>query len=270
MISLLGEIMRKTTYILLITIIGSLIIIATLGRGQEISISDHDIIITTKDDSLSVIEILTVQGDSNESYDILTVWVQSDANNVDILVDSKTPDSITQNGSEYICNISSLGIKKEDSTQVKISYELSKNVEFTKKVIRDTNNISVTFDQKEIFTGTNLALGTTFNLQLYEPTEPTLDWYITVFIILLVILLVVFAAYAFRKQKSVKIKEIAGVSEELLTTKKTLLMSLLKDIEKQHRAKQISDDTYHKLKERYKQEAVEAMKQLEDMKSKVK
>ena len=47
-------------------------------------------------------------------------------------------------------------------------------------------------------------------------------------------------------------------------------MSLLKDIEKQHRAKQISDDTYHKLKERYKQETVETMKQLEDINSKVK
>ena len=72
-----------------------------------------------------------------------------------------------------------------------------------------------------------------------------------------------------KKQKSPKIREAAVASEELLTTKKALLMSLLKDIEKQHRSKEISDDTYHKLKERYKQEAVEAMKQLEDMKSKV-
>ena len=130
--------------------------------------------------------------------------------------------------------------------------------------------ISVVFDQKEIFTGTNLALGATINLKLYEPTEPTLDWYVTVFMILLIILIVVLVIYGFRKQKSAKIKEIAGESEELLSTKKTLLLSLLKDIEKQHRSKQISDDTYHKLKERYKQEAVEAMKQLEDIKSKVK
>ena len=72
-----------------------------------------------------------------------------------------------------------------------------------------------------------------------------------------------------KKQQSPKTKETAAASEELLTTKKELLMSLLKDIEKKHRAKGISDDTYHKLKERYKQEAVEAMKQLEDMKSKV-
>jgi hypothetical protein len=61
-----------------------------------------------------------------------------------------------------------------------------------------------------------------------------------------------------------------GESEELLSTKKSLLMTILKDIEKQHRAKQISDDTYHKLKEQYKQEAVNAMKKLEDIGSKVK
>ena len=45
---------------------------------------------------------------------------------------------------------------------------------------------------------------------------------------------------------------------------------VLKDIEKKHRAKQISDDTYHKLRDQYKQEAVETMKQLEDKKSKIK
>ena len=47
-------------------------------------------------------------------------------------------------------------------------------------------------------------------------------------------------------------------------------MSLLKDLEKQYRAKEISDDTYHKIKEQYKQEAVETMKKLDDItKSKV-
>jgi len=143
-------------------------------------------------------------------------------------------------------------------------------VMFWTGMLSASNSISVTFDQEEIFTGTNLALGATIDLQLYQPAEPTLDLYITFLIILLVILIVVIAMYALRKQKSAKIRVIAGGSEELLTTKKALLMSLLKEVEKQHRANQISDDTYHKLKERYKQEAVEAMKQLEDMKSKVK
>ena len=72
------------------------------------------------------------------------------------------------------------------------------------------------------------------------------------------------------KKQRTKAKKSIVESEETLNTKKALLLSLLKDIEKKHRAKGISDDTYHKLKERYKQEAVDAMKQLEDMKSKVK
>ena len=47
-------------------------------------------------------------------------------------------------------------------------------------------------------------------------------------------------------------------------------MNILKEIEKQHRSKHISDDTYHKLKEQYKNEAVEAMKKLDDMKTRKK
>jgi hypothetical protein len=72
--------------------------------------------------------------------------------------------------------------------------------------------------------------------------------------------------YVFRRQKPRAVEK--GIeSEELLNTKKALLMSLLKDLEKQHRSKQISDDTYNKIKEQYKQQAVEAMKKIEDMKS---
>ena len=40
---------------------------------------------------------------------------------------------------------------------------------------------------------------------------------------------------------------------------------MLKDIEKQHRGKQISDETYTKLKSEYKQHAVTVMQKLEDI-----
>ena len=260
--------MRKVIIYLVVCITVAATLFA-MASEEDVNTIDHQITITTKEDFYLVSEVLTIQGDTNESYDELTVWIQSGANNVDILVNSNALGPEIQNENEYVCNISSLGIKKEDSTQVKISYELDKNVEFTKKVVRSTNSTSVIFDQEEIYTATNLAPGSSFNLQLYKPTEQTLNWFYTVLILLLLVLIVVLVAYAFRKQKSTKIKQTAGKTEELLSTKKTLLMSLLKDIEKQHRTKQISDDTYHKLKERYKQEAVETMKQLEDINSKV-
>ncbi len=261
--------MRKVIIYLVVCITVAATLFA-MASEEDVNTIDHQITITTKEDFYLVSEVLTIQGDTNGSYDELTVWIQSGANNVDILVNSNALDPEIQNENEYVCNISSLGIKKEDSTQVKISYKLDKNVEFTKKIVRSTDSISVIFDQEEIYTATNLAPGSSFNLQLYKPTEQTLNWFYTVLILLLLVLIVVLVAYAFRKQKSTKIKQTAGETEELLSTKKTLLMSLLKDVEKQHRAKHISDDTYHKLKERYKQEAVETMKQLEDINSKVK
>ena len=38
---------------------------------------------------------------------------------------------------------------------------------------------------------------------------------------------------------------------------------MLKDIEKQHRGKQVSDETYSKLKSEFKQQAVAVMQKLE-------
>ena len=89
-------------------------------------------------------------------------------------------------------------------------------------------------------------------------------------IVVLLLLVIIIGAASFRTKKPVKSKRIVVGSEEMLNTKKILLMQLLKELEKKHRAKQISDDTYHKLKEQYKSETVDAMKKLEDMGSKVK
>ena len=259
----------KRILICLVTCLLIAVSLPALVSGEDVSTTSHQITISTQDNFLMVNEILTVKGVSNESLEILVVWVQDDGKSVEILINSKEPDSIVQNGNEYSCNISSFGIKKEDITEIKISYELNKNVEYLKKVVRDTDDLSVIFNQKQIFTAQNLASNSTINLQLYKLSEPTLQWYITVILALMIILVAVLAAYVIRKRKSVKTKGMAGGSEEFLTTKKTVLMSILKDIEKQHRAKEISDDTYHKLKEQYKQEAIEAMKLLEDMQSKV-
>ena len=238
--------------------------------GEDVNTETHKIVISTDDRALSIVESLTIQGTSNETYSTITFWIQDNAQTVNILVNSNQAE-YTLSGNEYICNISALNITMNTSIQVTISYALGKDIkELKKTLIRNTTSISVTFNENEIYSGKNMTSDASFALRLYEPTETPLSWYIIISIVLLIILLVVFTLYSFRKQKSSKIREIASGSEELLNTKKTLLMSLLKDIEKQHRSKQISDDTYHKLKEQYKQQAVETMKKLEDMKSKIK
>jgi len=255
---------------ILLGMVTIVVISAVSVSGEDLNTETHDIVISAGGDSISVEEILTIKGDSNETYGIVRFWVQDGAEDVDILVNSQKP-LCNSSGNYYICNMSHLNITMDTSIQVAISYTLGKDVEeFTKTLTRDTNSTSVKFNDNEIFSGDDMASGTSFTLLLYKPAETPLAWYVVVVIVLLVVLLVVFTLYSLRKQKSSKIKEIAIESEELLNTKKTLLMSLLKDVEKQHRAKQISDDTYHKLKEQYKQQAVETMKKLEDTKSEIK
>jgi uncharacterized metal-binding protein len=82
---------------------------------------------------------------------------------------------------------------------------------------------------------------------------------------LIVIIVLALLLLLFKKQRS-KTKKTIAESEETLTTKKTLLLSLLKDLEKQYRAQSISDETYNKIKDEYKQQAVDALKKLDDLK----
>ena len=251
---------------LMITIIPSVTVYA-----ENINTETHRITISREGDAISVKESLTISGTSNETYTTIKFWVSTEAHEVNVLVSNNEVQYEPMGNNEYRFDISSFNISKNSSIQLTITYVLNKDIkEFEKILIYNTTDISVEFDENKIYSGNNIVSGTSFTLLLYEPTETPVSWYVIVFIVLLVILLVVSTLYAFRKQKSSKINNIASESEELLNVKKTLLMSLLKDIEKQHRSKQISDDTHHKLKNYYKQQAVDTMKKLEEMKSEIK
>ena len=258
--------MRKIIVCILICI-ATLLIPTTLAQEEYMETDTHDIVISTADNALEVAETLTIHGNSNQNYSIIKFWVQSEAEKINVIVEKNGVKYNSIDNNTYFCNISLFNIKMDSQIQLDISYTLSKDIKnFKKKMIRNTTTLTVQFDKNSILEESDLKVDTYLNLQLYKPTETPISWYIIISISLLIILLVVSTAYLFRKQKLSKVKEIAGESEELLNTKKLLLMSILKDIEKQHRAKQISDDTYNKLKDIYKQQALETMKKLEDMK----
>ncbi len=230
-------------------------------------VSTHTISITTVENRLSISESLHVaEGDSNETYESMTFWIPTGAEEVSIAINSNAVTS-SVSGNEYTCNLSSLSIPMNTSVQVAIFYALSSsNEEFQRMILHNTVSLTVTFNDQELYSAQQVMANALFTLCLYKPTEAPLSWYIVVFIFLLVVLLVVSMFYSFRKQKSSTVKKSGSDSQEVLQTRKKLLMSVLKEIEKQHRAQQISDDTYHKLKDQYKQQAVETMKQLEEKK----
>jgi hypothetical protein len=257
--------MKKIIVCILICI-ATLLIPTTIAQGENLETDTHNIVISTGDNDLAVAETLTIHGNSNQTYSIIKFWVQSEADKINVIVEKNGVSYTSIGNNTYFCNISSFNIKMDSQIQLDIHYTLKDTKNFKKKMIRNTTTLTVQFDKNNILEESDLKVDTYLNLQLYKPTETPISWYIIISISLLIILLVVSTAYLFRKQKLSKVKEIAGESEELLNTKKLLLMSILKDIEKQHRAKQISDDTYNKLKDIYKQQAVETMKKLEDMK----
>ena len=262
--------MKKRPICVTILIMSIVVISAFSASAEELNAETHNIEISTGSDSISVEERLTIKGnDSNEIYSNLELWLQDGAQTVTVLVNNN-PVSSTYDGYVYNCNISTLNITADIAIQVTVSYSLGKDTEeFTKTLTYNTTTISVKFNNENIFSGENLEAGNSFTVKLYTPAEAPLSWYIIAVVSLLIILVLVLTFYSFRKQKTTKIKEIAGESKELLETKKNLLMSLLKEVEKRHRSKDISDDTYHKIKDYYKQEAVMTMKKLEDIQSEV-
>jgi len=128
----------------------------------------------------------------------------------------------------------------------------------------------VTYNDQTLFQGEHLLSAAdstnTFQIRLYKPTEAPLSMVVIIVIFVIAVAVLGILLFVLKRQRSRTRKSSLVESEETLSTKKTLLLSLLKDLEKQYRAKSISDETYTKLKDEYKQQAVDTMKRLEDIK----
>ena len=258
----------------ILIILGVVIFIATFPNfvyAVDINTSSHEVKITTGENNITVEEKIILQ-ETFDEINSISFWIQNNSQDVKITIDNQNMEyEIIDN--IYTTDLSGFTPIGISPPTIEITYKLNKEKEsYQKELIRNTSSFKVSFDENILCTSTNLISGTSINVFLYQPTttETILSWYLTLGIVLLLIVLVVVIFYIIRKPKPTKVKERAAESEELLTTKKALLMSLLKDVEKQHRSKDISDDTYHKIKEHYKNEAVVTMKKLDDMKSKIK
>jgi uncharacterized protein YhhL (DUF1145 family) len=262
----------RRNIIIAISLIVSILALSLSVNADDINASNIDITINTTDDFYTVEETITLQGTSDEFIELIEFWIQDGAQDLSISVNTEILEYETSDNI-YTTNLSLLEIKENSQPTVKINYLLDlDNDNFQKEIIRDTTQLKVTFDGIILYTSSNLISGASINVNLYQPTvaEADINLYLIIGIVILLVILIIVIINTTRKPKPAKAKKTIVESEELLATKKALLMSLLKDIEKKHRAKDISDNTYHKLKEHYKNEAVLTMKKLEDITSKVK
>jgi len=238
-----------------------------------ITTEQQAITISISDSGLDVEENIKVNNAADVNMTSVKFWIQQDAFDVEILaVESGISLSSIVIGSNIReCNLSqyNLSFTPEDTLDIRLTYTLPTDTKhFVKTILYDTASLSITYGDDELYRGEHLVYNTESNsmqVLLHIPTETPVNIVYIVIIFLLVVFLVASTLLLMRKQRK-KAKKAIVESEEALATKKALMLSLLKGVEKKHRAKDISDETYNKLKEEYKQQAVNVMKKLEDIK----
>jgi len=262
---------KKTILIVLILIFISFIPMVN-AENSDLDSASYNIEINKLDKKITITENIIINGETGYVFDI---WIQNDSKNYEIDSGDIELNNIGINNNIYTYKIITENVKKNDQLTLTINYELSKNKKvFQKKFLfNNTKEITMKYNGNTIYIGENIDNNSFFKISLTDSEETEvadLDNYLIGIVIILVIIILVLGFLSLKKQQKTKKKDIQIGSEELLTTKKTLLMSVLKDIEKKHRSKKISDDTYNKLKDQYKQDTVEIMKKLDQLKSKVK
>ncbi len=265
--------MKRIASLILIGLIAfSLAYPVVIASDIGITTEQQIITISISNNGLIVEENIKVTNVAFVNVTSIKFWIQQDATDVEILaVESGVylSSNISSNIRESNLAKHNLSLSHEDTLDIRLTYTLPTNTKyFEKTILYDTASLQITYEDDELYQGEHLVDNTESNsvrILLHRPTEPPVNIIYIVIIFLLVVFLIASTLLLMRKQRR-KAKKSIVESEETLVTKKVLLLSLLKDVENKHRAKDISDETYNKLKEEYKQQAVETMKKLEDIK----
>ncbi len=225
------------------------------------SVEDHDVEITTIDETLSIEERILLKQQDNSN---ITFFVPTGATDLSIIINNTNIEASKISENMYQINYSD-GLDT-DQIEITLTYTHSEPSPFSKEIIYDTASFKLTFDGKSISSLNSLNSDATISISLPEEqdTKTSLNLYTTILIALLVVLVIVTSAYGIKKRGNGVKRNRDVDSSELLTTEKALLMNVLKEIEKKHRDKKISDETYQKLKTHYKQQTVDIMSSLED------
>jgi hypothetical protein len=239
---------------------------------DSITIEQQTISIYISNRGIDIEETMKVNIAEDVKLTSINFWIQQDAFNVKLLsVESgKSLSAIVVDSNIRECNLSqyNLSLSNEDTLDIRLTYTLPTDTKyFVKKIMYDTISLSIRYEDDELYRGEHLlnnADSNTMQILLHKPTETPVNIIYIVIIFILVLLLIASTLFLMRKQRKKANKSIVE-SEEMLATKKELLLAILKVIEKKHRASDISDGTYIKLKEDYKQQAVAVMKKLEDI-----
>jgi hypothetical protein len=243
--------MKKTAAIVLITLMILFLPHFSVSANDAGAIVDEQrVTISLTNTGLQVDEEIKVTNinKGNETISSLQFWIQQDIQNAVKITERNSGKELVPLiiGNIRTCNLSAanLSIIPDKSMTFQLTYYLPTNTQYFIKTLKyNTTEFSVSYENRDLFLGTQLYSSQGNNeiqIRLYNPTEAPLN--ITTIVIIFVVVIIILAVLLLllKRQRS-KAKKTIAESEETLTTKKTLLLSLLKDLEKQYRAQSISD-----------------------------
>jgi hypothetical protein len=265
--------MKKPILLIIITLI-SLLSFSFLAIAETPTLIERqEITINLIDKGLSIEEQLTYKNTIAVNTSLLRFSIPQEATQISILNTAGEEFPIFPvDDTSYEINLSEKNIQfTQDSTvSLQLTYTLPTNTEtFQKTILYDTKYLTVDFNDRTIYQAENLQFNdqvkNSITLALYRPTEAPLSLTSLIIILTLVVIIILIMILLVRRKRPTQTTS-EGDSKEILMTKKALYLAMLKDIEKQHRGKQISDDSYSKIKTEFKQQAVSVMQKLDDIK----
>jgi hypothetical protein len=234
--------------------------------------NSHTITIRSMDEKINVSETSLVQFDGEISLlSFYDVWIPSDATGIRIVIEDHLMQYEKIDENTYRCDLSTMNNSNLTTIGVDVSYALPYATnKFSTMFLRNVSKVDIFFNDMSIGSLASLNSGTVFSHPL-SITEESSQFNMVIIILmgLVIIVIVVSVLYVIKKRKPSQARDRFLESEEVLKTEYELLKEMLKQIEKYHRSEKIADETYHKLKEHYKQYAIEAMAALEKIGSKI-
>lgn len=243
------------------------------ANDAEVVVDQEIITISLANTGLQVDETIKMTNKGTENVSSLRFWIQQDVQDAVKITELHSGKELVPliTGNIRTCNLSTanLSMIPNESITFEVTYYLPTNTQYFIKTLNyNTTKISVIYEGRDLYLGTQMCSAEGNNviqIRLYNPTESLLNITTIVIIFIFVIIILAILLLLLKRQRS-KTKKTITESEETLITKKTLLLTLLKDLEKQYRAQSISDETYNKIKDEYKKQAVDAMKKLDELK----
>jgi hypothetical protein len=253
----------KINFLLSICIVSLMVV----PISSSIESSSTTIEITEVNNTYQVKEHIIINSNllTNTSQYQFKLPSSADSNDMTIVINNIQLSNPQYNNSIYTLNINRT-ISEKETVTVDLTYYLPiSSIYFEKTFLEKSSNVKMLFEESKIFESNVQSNDTTIQVKLIKPVQSdSFNLYTVILIVLLIVIIIVTSYYAFIKRKNGKDRKRRFESSEVLETEKTLLLSMLKEIEKLHRAQKISDDSYHKLKSYYKNQTVEIMSMLDE------